>query len=167
MANDYIKESSELQNLLNGIKKDEISPENFEKINTLIQIINRDTTNFNENKNQKNVNVKDSQEKIDLFFKKNQKTFKFSDVEISDFIGNFHNDEIIKQFYIVDNIKTKINNMYNDNIEDELKKEEFNILLKKFEKISVDYIKERDGIIKEYSVNEKNVRKNSYIKLIN
>jgi hypothetical protein len=50
--------------------------------------------------------------------------------------------------------------MYNDNIEDALKKEEFKFLLKKFEKIGVNYLNERDNIIKEYALNKNNVKKN-------
>ena len=97
-----------------------------------MELIKRDNSNFKENQ---------------------QKNLKFSDFEISEFIGNFNNDEIIKQFYLVDNIKTKINNIYNDNFEDLLKKDEMELMFKQFEKIAGEYLKERDGILKEYVKN--------------
>ena len=150
MSQDFFKESSDLQKLLKGIKKEDTTTENFDKLNILSQILNRDISNYSTNQTQK-FTGKDLAEKVDLFVKANQKQFKYSDFEISEFIGNFHNDEIIKQYYLVDNIKTKINTVYNDNIEDISKKQEFNLLYKKFEKIGDAYNSERDNLLKEYS----------------
>jgi hypothetical protein len=80
---------------------------------------------------------------------------KFSEGEISEFIGNLSNNEIIKQYYILENLKSKINNIFNENIEDNISKKEYVNTLKRYETIAKNYQANKSKIMDEYIKNYK------------
>lgn len=154
LSQDYFKESENFKNILKSIKKNDVSSEEYEKISSLLNIAENNSKSFFNNQKSKR-SAKDIIEKIDLFAFTPSKNNKYSESEISDFIGNLNNNDIIKQYYIVENLKSKINNVFNENIEDNSSKKEYENTLKKYDTIAQNYQTNKNKLMGEYFTNYK------------
>ena len=150
---EYFKESENLKNFLKSFKK-ELSKEDSKQISLILDISEKNTQNFLNFLDNKNQPKTESSERIDLFSTIDSKGNNL-ELEISDFIGNLNNNEIIKQYYIVENIKSKINNLYNENFEDTKIKQDNLNSYKKYDLIYQNYDINKNKILKDYFTNYK------------
>lgn len=154
-SQDYFKESEMLKNILKSIKKSEVSNEEYEKISVILDLAENNSKSFFKNLKSNNISGKSSNQKIDLFAYNSSKSGKYSEAELSEFIGKLNNNKIIKQYYLVENLKSKINNIFNENIEDRVNKEESHKLVKKYETILQVYQTNKSQLMNEYINNYK------------
>ncbi len=159
LSQDYFKESENFKRVLKSVKKSDVGSEEYEKIIVLLDLAENNSKSFFNNQKSNAISLKETAEKIDLFSYAISKHLKYSESEISDFIGNLNNNEIIKQYYIVENLKSKINSSFNDNIENNLNKSELEKTFKKYDAIALNYSANKnqlmDDYIKNYKVNLK------------
>lgn len=155
LSQDYFRESEIFKNILKSVKKSDVASEDYEKILVLLNHSEKNSKSFFNNQKSKATNLKDSSEKIDLFAYEASRNLKYSESEISEFIGNLNNNDIIKQYYIVENLKSKINTAFNENIENNVNKSEFYKSFMKYDNIANNYTSQKDKLIAEYIENYK------------
>jgi len=155
LTQDYFKESEKLKIILKSVKKSDVSSEEFEKIKLLHNLTEMNLKSFFNSQMSKVTNVKETSSKIDLFSYEGSKNLKNFEGEIPDFIGNLNNNDIIKQFYVVENLKSKINGSFNQNIENNINKNDLEKSFKKYENVLQSYNSNRNRMIGEYIKNYK------------
>jgi len=149
LSQDYFMESENFKKILKSIKKNDVSAEDFDKIKVLLDVTeNNSKSYFNHQKSKRQ--FKEFTEKIDLFSFTPWKNNKYSDLEIAEFIGSLKNNEIVKQYYIVDNLKSRINNTFNENIEDNISKKEYEESFKKYDLFAKNYQANKNKLIEDY-----------------
>jgi len=121
----------------------------------LLTLAENNSKSFFNNQKSKSAINNYSAEKIDLFAFAPSRNLKYSESEISEFIGNLNNNDIIKQYYVVENLKSKINASFNENIENNLNKSEFEKNFKKYETIAQSYSTNKNKMMDEYIKNYK------------
>lgn len=164
LSQDYFKESENFKKILKSIKKNDVGSEEYEKITVLLYLAESNSKSFFNNQKSNASNPKVSAEKIDLFAYAASKNLKYSESEISEFIGNLNNNEIIKQYYVVENLKSKINSSFNENIENNLNKCELEKTFKKYDAVAHNYTTNKKKFMDDYINNYKvNFQKINYI----
>ena len=159
LTQDYFKESENFKKILKSIKKCDVEYEEYEKIRVLLELAENNSKTFFNNQKSKDIKPNDITQKIDLFAYTPSKNLKFSESEISEFIGNLNNNDIIKQYYIVENLKTKINGSFNENIENNINKNELEKTFNRYNNFAQNFINNKNKLmgdyIKNYKVNSK------------
>lgn len=155
LSQEYLKESEGLKKLLKSIKKSEVSSEEYQKLAALLQLSENNSKSFFNSQNSKAALEKDYNEKINLFNLIPSKNTNFSESEITEFIGSLNNNDVIRQYYIVENLKSKINTSFNENIENKLNKIEQEKAFKKYDTLAQNYLTNKNKILDDYIKNYK------------